>query len=485
MSLVAPVSTEEVARLLAPVDSLAPAGYFDIEDETYQAIDQEMVKLGGLHEAAIDWPYIEEASRQYLSGQCKHLRIVGHLSVAWLRTGCWERWCCTLALLAGMVEHYWESAHPKPGPKGFLGKRKLIGLLLGRLSAALPGLDRFSYTPACKQAAQQALACLQQQAPLAQLDPAALGELERALLKQAEQAMGTAQTNRKESSPPQTPVAPLTDVFRPASTSISLGNERETRRAVLGMAEFINQQDIYDPTGYQLRRFGLWAHIQTLPSTRQGLRTELMAVPADIVGGYEDALSASALDPTLLMKVERSVAAAPYWIRGSYLAAGIATRLAMNEVAEAIRCATARFVRRLPALEQLCFSDGTAFVDDQCLAWLRGSQATLAGDGATRAFIGLREELASQLEVEGVEPVLLKLQGLQADYRSPRERCHSTVIAADLLASRGVSWLAQELCANVARTMRGMTAEAWEPEVYQQLQQFAATSGLNDQNRES
>ena len=106
MSLVAPVSTEEVARLLAPVDSLAPAGYFDIEDETYQAIDQEMVKLGGLHEAAIDWPYIEEASRQYLSGQCKHLRIVGHLSVAWLRTGCWERWCCTLALLAGMGEHY-------------------------------------------------------------------------------------------------------------------------------------------------------------------------------------------------------------------------------------------------------------------------------------------------------------------------------------------------------------------------------------------
>ncbi|MFT0869916.1 type VI secretion system protein TssA [Pseudomonas sp. CAM1A] len=485
MSLVTQASAEEVARLLAPVDSLAPAGLFDIEDETYQAIDQEMVKLGGLHEAAIDWPYIEEASRHYLSGQCKHLRIVGHLGVAWLRVGCWERWCCTLALLAGMVERYWESAYPKPGAKGYLVKRKLVGLLLGRLADALPGLDRFSYTPACKQTAQQALACLRQQALVAQLDQATLTALEQALLKHADQAIGATQPSIDQARPAAAPVAPLADVFRPASTSISLGNERETRRAVLGMAEFINQQDVYDPTGYKLRRFGLWSHIQAAPSTGQGHRTELMAVPADIVAGYEDALCASAIDAALLLRVERSVAAAPYWIRGSYLAASIATRLAMNEVAEAVRSASARFVRRLPALEQLCFSDGTAFIDDQCLAWLRGSQATLSGDSASQVLLGLREELASQLEVEGVEAVLLRLQGLQADYRSPRERCHSTVIAADLLASRGVSWLAQDLCASVARTMRCMTAEAWEPEIYQQLQQYAMASGLIDQNKES
>lgn len=111
MSLVAEVTAQEIARLLTPIDAQNPAGLFDVENETYQAIDQEMVKLGGLQEPSIDWAYIEEASRQYLGQECKHLRIVAHLGVAWLRSQCWERWGFTVALLAGMVEAYWESAY--------------------------------------------------------------------------------------------------------------------------------------------------------------------------------------------------------------------------------------------------------------------------------------------------------------------------------------------------------------------------------------
>lgn len=484
MSLVAQVSAEELLRLLAPIDPATPAGLFDVEDETYQAIDQEMVKLGGLQEASIDWSYIEEASRHYLSQQCKHLRIVGHLSVVWLRSGCWERWSFTLELLAGMVERYWETAHPKPGPRGFLGKRKSVGLVITRLAEAVPRLDRFTYTPAHAAAAQRALTCLQQQVDLAQLDPAAVSDLERLLAKQVESASGALEHPQVAQASPKREAAPLAEAFLPAKASLSLGNERETRRALLSMAEFINQQDLYDPSGYQLRRFGLWAHIQVAPAARQDQRTELMAVPADIASGYEEAIAGTAIDPALLLRVEKSVAASPYWIRGSFLAATVAGRLAMGEVAEAIRSTTARFVLRLPALHPLCFSDGTAFIDEQCLAWLKGAQGP-AGHGTTaQEFGGLREDLASQLEAAGVEPVLLKLQALQADYRSPRERCHTTVIAADLLAARGVSWLAQDLCASVARTMQQTSADAWEPEVFQRLQQFGATSALIDQNKD-
>ncbi|MGC7836923.1 type VI secretion system domain-containing protein, partial [Pseudomonas wayambapalatensis] len=160
------------------------------------------------------------------------------------------------------------------------------------------------------------------------------------------------------------------------------------------------------------------------------------------------------------------------------------TRLAMGEVAEAIRAATARFVLRMPALQQLCFSDGRVFVDDQCLAWLKGSQGQSDQGAGAQEFASLREELTGQLEVGGVEPVLLRLQGMQADLRTPRERCHTTVIAADLLAARGVSWLAQDLCASVARTMQHTTASAWEPEVFQRLQQYAAPQLLVERSKE-
>ncbi|MFB4394591.1 MULTISPECIES: type VI secretion system protein TssA [unclassified Pseudomonas] len=476
MSLVTPVSAEEIARLLAPIDPQSPAGLFDIEDETYQAVDQEMVKLGGLQESSIDWLYIEEASRHYLTRQCKQLRIVGHLSVAWLRGGSWENWGFTLALLAGMVERYWETAYPTPGAKGYPGKRKLIERVLKRLLDTLPRLDRFSYTADRDAVAQQALSCLQQQVALAKLDAALVAELEHLLLKQSKEAMGAVQAQASATASPKVVAAPLAEAFTPSVSGVSLGNERETRRAVLGMAEFLNQQDLYDPTGYQLRRFGMWAHITSAPAAGQAHRTELMAVPADIATGYEEAIASRAIDPVLLQRVEKSVTASPYWIRGSFLAANMATHLAMGEVAEGIRAATSRFVRRLPALQQLCFSDGTAFVDEQCLAWLRGHDGQPTEAAQAQEFSSLHDALANQLDAEGIEPVLLTLQGLYAECRSPRERCHTTLIAADLLATRGVSWLARDLCSSVAQTMRHTAADAWEPETFQRLGQHGAAA---------
>ncbi|WP_028634803.1 type VI secretion system protein TssA [Pseudomonas parafulva] len=484
MSLVTEVTAQEIARLLAPIDAQSPAGLFDVEDETYQAIDQEMIKLGGLQEASIDWVYIEEASCQYLGSQCKHLRIAAHLSAAWLRSRCWERWVFTLAMLAGLIEQYWEGSYPKPGPKGFLGKRKLVALILNRLIEALPQLDHFTYSPAHAAVAQDALERLQQQQAAAQLDEAVLGELKQLLGKHIELANGASDSTTAKAPASGIKSAPMADFIATPMPRVSLGSERESRRAMLTMAELINHQDPYDPAGYLLRRFGLWAHIQAAPQTKQGNRTELMAVPQDIAGDYEEAIAGTAIDAALLLRIEKSVTACPYWIRGSFLAATAATRLAMSEVAEAIRAATARFVQRLPALQQLCFSDGRVFVDDQCLAWLKGTQSASDLGAATHEFVSLREELVSQLEAGGVEPVLLRLQGMQAELHTPREHCHTTVIAADLLAARGVSWLARDLCAGVAITMQETAASAWEPEVFQRLQRYAAPLIQADRNKE-
>lgn len=484
MSLVAEVSAQDIDQLLAPIDPEIPAGLFDVEDESYQSIDQEMVKLGGLQDATIDWPFIEEASRDYLKQRCKHLRIVAHLSAAWLRSGCWTRWGCTAALLGGMLEHYWESAYPKPGPKGFLGKRKLVALVLNRLLEALPRLDRFTFGPSQATAARQAMACLQGQMDKAQLEPSLLDALQRQLCKQLGQASGNGEGAPATVAAPRPTRAPLADAFVAPKASTSLGNERETRRALLSMAEHINQQDHYDPAGYQVRRFGLWAQIKAAPMSRRDHRTELMAVPGDIVGSYEDAIASNATDLALLLRIEKSVAASPFWIHGSFLAATVAKRLAMGEVAEAIRATTVRFVQRLPALQRLCFSDGTAFVDSLCLAWLKDAHGQVDQGAPAREFQGLREELTNQLEVGGIEPVLLRLQTLQSDFRAPRERCHSTVIAADLLAARGLTWLAQDLCSRVALTMQQTTADAWEPDVFQRLQQCGAQVGLTDQNKD-
>ncbi|MGH8386675.1 MAG: type VI secretion system protein TssA [Pseudomonas sp.] len=463
MPLVIDVPADTVQLLLTPIEPEQPAGHFDVEDETYQAIDQEMVKLGGLRESAIDWPYIDEASREYLATQCKHWRILGHLQVVWLRTRQWARWADALSLLAGMVELYWDSAYPKPGPTGYLNKRKQVQRLLEDLTQVLPSLDRSSYAPAYQAAAELALASLQQCVERARLDPVPLGALQRQLGKYSEPVVAAEPTRAVTS------IGALDSTFFASPKPQPEGNEREQRRAVLSMAEQINLQDPYDPTGYQLRRFGLWSHLRTAPPITRDRRTELTAVPKDIVDGYQDALNQNVLDPNLLLRLEKSVCASPYWLRGSYLAANVASRLAMEEVAAAIRQTCERFVCRLPALLELCFSDGTPFVDAQIQAWISGADKTQPTGSPVQEYASLRDELTTQLNTEGVEVVLLRLQELHAAHDAPRQRSYATVIAADLLASRGLVWLADDLYANVARLMRDTSAQGWEPELFRKV----------------
>lgn len=463
MSLVIDVPADIVKRLLTPIDPGQPAGHFDLEDETYQAIDQEMVKLGGLREGDIDWPYIDEASRQYLAIQCKHWRIIGHLQAVWLRTRQWARWADALGLIAGMVELYWDSAYPKPGPTGYLNKRKQVQRLLGDIGRVLPTLERSSFEPAYQAAAELALANLQRCVESAKLDPAPLDALQRQLDKYSEPVVAT------EASRVATSGNALDSAFFTSPKPQAPSNEREQRRALLSMAEQINQQDPYDPTGYQLRRLGLWSHLRTAPLITRDRRTELTAVPKDIVDGYQDALNHNALDPNLLLRVEKSVCASPYWLRGSYLAAQVASRLAMEQVAAAIRQTCERFVCRLPALLELCFSDGTPFVDAQTQAWITGADQTQATGSPVQEYASLRDQLTTQLNTEGVEVVLLRLQDLHATHDAPRQRSYATVIAADLLASRGLAWLANDLYASVARLMRDTTAQDWEPELFRKV----------------
>ncbi len=44
--------------------------------------------------------------------------------------------------------------------------------------------------------------------------------------------------------------------------------------------------------------------------------------------------------------------------------------------------------------------------------------------------------------------------------------------------------LAQDLCASVAQTMQQTTASAWEPEVFQRLQQYATSPALAVQDKD-
>ncbi len=471
----------DMEALLAPLDEKQPAGYFDEEDETFQGLEEEMAKLGSLHEPGMDWSYIDEAAREYLARQCKHLRVAGYLITARLRTGEWQDWAESLVLLAGMVERYWESAYPKPGATGYLAKRRTLALLFERLSEALPQLDPTSFSAKYTEMARKALGSLRSNAAATQLDDDLLTRLTAQLTRRVEEDTSPLPPLAQSSpAPGQKGGKAITEQFFSSAGGLQLGNERESRKTLLTVAEFVNQQDAYDPAGYQLRRFALWAHLHAAPSARHENRTELHGVPADTVALYEDAFGANVVDPMLLHRIEKSVVSSPYWVRGSFLAASVADRLEMKEVAEAIRHAVVRFVRRLPTLLELKFHDGRPFVDDETARWISTSAEDDTQGGAWQEYGALREELIEQLDSAGVEVLLHRLQDLQKADSSPRQRCHVTVIAADLLAARGLSWLAEDLYTHAIGLMETTSAQRWEPELHAQLAQRVSPQSVTE-----
>lgn len=469
MSLVMQLPPLDLKALLAPLDERQPAGTFDEDNPLFQDIDHEMVKLGGLQERSIDWNLVDQHARQYLTGHCKHLRIAGHLMTVHLRTHSWRGWADAAGVLAGMVERYWETGHPRPGAKGYPIKRRLVEQYLDRLGETLPKLDRRSFAEDFCKSAQHALDSLQASAPLTGLDVPQLSRLEGRLRQQGE-------VNRAPELAEHALHLPgggeaLAEAFFPPLLSAP-GNERENRRTLLAAADIINQQDAYDPTGYLLRRFALWSHLTQAPFTGKNSRTELMTVPRDVADSYDDALSTDKLGPLLLHRIERSVASSPYWLRGSFLSAGVARKLDMPRVAEAIRQACERFVTRLPTLTTLEFADGRRFIDDDTQAWLSGATQD-AGTGSGLEYPVLREELSALLDSTGVESMLRSLEALQQHKTDPRHGCHVMAIAAELLAARGLGWLAEGLYARARSVMEQACIPTWEPELYALLVRHA------------
>ena len=84
--------------------------------------------------------------------------------------------------------------------------------MLNRLLVALPRLDRFTFSPAHAAAAQGALQRLQQQREAAQLDEAALGELECLLRKHTELSNGLAEPTTDKPPAKGIKSAPLAEV---------------------------------------------------------------------------------------------------------------------------------------------------------------------------------------------------------------------------------------------------------------------------------
>ncbi|RTR01909.1 type VI secretion system protein TssA [Halomonas nitroreducens] len=457
----------QLEPLLAPLAD--DVGQPVTDTEAFAWLDEEMMKVGSLQHGEVDWAGAEARAAGLLADTGKDLRVLGHLLHCLQQGGDAVRFALSLALLEGALARWWETAYPYAGARGRRARPKLFQQFTQR-AVTLAGTLDFQGAAEEHQACRDALARLRDRAAERALPAPALEELARLLDKATPAAANPAPASSAAApsaggdGPKGEPADGAATAPRAPEARLEARNERGNRQALLKMAEFLNDQSPGEALGYRLRRHAIWHTIQGLPMTRDGQRTELAPVSADRAAEYREAAGGR---PTLAdwQRIENSLALAPYWLEGHQLSAEMAGKLEHPRCAEAIRDEAERFVARLPGLEALTFSDGSAFLDPATRAWLEarpGAGAPAVGGGGDPWQAGL-EAARERLAEAGLAAALAVLDEGLAAARSPRESVYWRLASADLLQEAGLAALARQHYQALHDAVTPLELDRWEP----------------------
>lgn len=443
------------------------------DDPVLDYLDSEIMKIGSLAHAGIDWAKVESASLRLLSDRSKDLKVFGFLLLCLQRGGNGERFALSLHLLHQVLKSWWVDAWPYPGDRGKRPRTLLFNQMIQRAEQAVAGLgfdaavgDGRSY---CLGLTEQ----LKLVAESAGLPTEGLADLHRSIrsLPAASSVADSTPAEKTASTDPAPTTSTATAVSSPSLGSLTLdaGNERATRQSLLKVAELLTELSPGEPLGYQLRRYAIWYSIAAVPSARDGVKTDLAAVSADRVADYREAL-AKQPDYALWQRIEQSLSVSPFWLEGHWYSAQVAQSLGLTGCADAIRQCLQEFIERLPKLAEMTFSDGTPFVPKAVADWLLSVPAKRSEAGTGESWDQAYEIACEQLESEGLAPALQGLENGLAGAREPRSQFYWRLMSAELLQQSGLATLAQQQVQDLREQTRDITLEQWEPGLMARLE---------------
>lgn len=473
-----------VEQVVPPMTGDSVAGPALGEDAALEFLEDEIMKIGALAHADIDWRKVESESLKILSDRSKDLKVLGFLLIALQRGGNGERFALSLYLLNRVLDTWWDESWPYPGDKGRRARKMLFNQMLQRADKYLAGMCFDASVGDGRRFCLELLTKLETQAQQRELPMNALADLKRGIemlprdqdsdprAEPGAEGSATEPARAGDRSRTGAPPSIAPAAGKVGALTLDPGNERATRQSLLKVADMLTDTEPERPLGYQVRRYAIWQTITSIPPTRDGRRTDLAAVSADRVAEYREALEKWP-DLALWQRIEQSLSVSPFWLDGHWLSATAASALGYENCAEAIRAAVDEFVERLPQLPELTFNDGTEFLSPEAQAWLWSVSTTdNSGSGISpweKAYDTARD-LVTQ---NGLAAGMQLLEDGLAEAREPREQFYWRLASARLMKASGLVSLANRQVRDLQQQIEGLAIEGWEPALFKQLERLA------------
>ncbi|MCO4787095.1 MAG: type VI secretion system protein TssA [Marinomonas atlantica] len=455
-------------QILLPISQDNPVGEKLLEDTLLDFIESQIMKVGSLSHAEVQWDEIEKSTVKLLETKTKDLKLLTYLLQCLQHKTTPERFSLSIQILTDFMGAYWQTCYPAPGDRGLLPRRKFFSQIASRSMQAAEKLDVAMFNSELKEELDKAVAALKTASETLSLPLDHIEAMEASLkrkfafLTEKKAATQADKAKNEGSSQAQGESA--------AKIEIDGSSDRAVKQTLLKVSDFLSELDDSDALVLRLRRFAVWQSIKALPEVDSKGQTQLMPVAPDRIREYEEQLQRGA-DLALWRKVEQSLTVSPFWFDGHYLSYRIASKLNKEEGAQAIQSELLNFVKRLPKLLDCSFKSGIPFAGEDTKKWLSSVEEQASNQSAMSVGWDDKRKEAFSLAKEGGLSVALGMlnEGLKQS-KEPRDSFYWRMLSADTLKQNKLAAMAVEQYETLLTQVQDMSVSDWEPSLVQRLE---------------
>lgn len=378
---------------ITPVSAAAPAGTDIRSEETFDKLSTEIEKMSSPSAAgALDWQKVLDMCSDILNARSKDLLVAAYLSMALMKTDGLRGLATGVHVWRDMLATYWETLFP--AKSRIRGRRNAIDWWLQKSSSTVTAFQPEVWQEDAIAGLYDDLNAIDAFFQENMEDPPTVGPLMSIIgsVISSEQAPAESQAAAPKPSAPPPTTAPNVAAVEPAPDGDDpepfIKHGLESLRAV---SNILMQKGVVDGLYFRINRAVAWMTVSAAPPNHGG-RT-MIESPDEEIRDSLRSMYQSGSWKNLLAACESRIGQYLFWLDLSRFVAEALEQTGQTNVAAEVTGETALYVKRLPGIERLTFSDGTPFADPATRRWLSD-----AAGGAGSPTQGTSDSALAQAE---------------------------------------------------------------------------------------
>ncbi|MBN2515598.1 MAG: type VI secretion system protein TssA [Deltaproteobacteria bacterium] len=373
-----------------PINQDNPSGSDVRFEPEYDELQSEIEKLTSpTSEGGVDWNKVIKLCTTIIAEKSKHLLVASYLCVALVRSRGVDGLETGLVIYRDMLDTFWDVLFPPI--QRMRGRQNAIEWWKDGIISAIKSLPpNLSLTEEKVDNLNEIVGAIGSFFDEHVDDPPSLHQLQESIAAlQDEAGPETAEQQEGGILPGHEPPPPEKIIKQEESTDvIPVQNPDKVLSNGLDLlsqaATIFMKNDPSNEMSYRLTRLAAWLPVKKLPPAEDG-KTRIPPPMQEIIKAMKNLYQKKEYKG-LLESAEGRVGQFLFWLDLSHYVAEALEELDYEEAHSVVVQETATYVSRLPGIEELSFSDGTPFADEDTKGWLKSIAIDKSG-GTKGSFV--------------------------------------------------------------------------------------------------